>query len=265
MALLTTTNPLANSSITVDRNDTSLAMPELDLDESLRGSFFSRYAWQAEGNNTILRHNLAQLPAIWPGDFRKHVCIFAADSTPPIQQSNAPTLSAPPASTDNPTFANGGPAAHLSDLERVVVDAIKEVLDSRTVTVLFSAQPPRYLVPKTPVAQRIDQLILEDQGDEELLLERRAQAEWVKHTLARHWALHLPQPFIGFDSDEGLFVASWESDAECNTLTIDAREHKGWYDPWPAEESDNPLPDEIDLNSEAEWQRLRIALTTTLS
>ena len=80
-----------------------------------------------------------------------------------------------------------------------------------------------------------------------------------------HWGWDLPQPFIGFDLEEGFFVASWQSDSECNTLTIDAKEHKGWYDPWPTGEGENPLPDEIDLTTEAAWVRLRTALMTTWS
>ena len=120
----------------------------------------------------------------------------------------------------------------------------------------------RYLAPETPVAERIDELILAEQGREDVLLDRRQQAKWLKQAMASHWDLHLPQPFIGFDLDDGLFIASWQSDSECNTLTIDAGERKGWYDPWPAGEDDNPIPEEIDLDTEEAWQRLRTALTT---
>ena len=81
----------------------------------------------------------------------------------------------------------------------------------------------RYIAPETLVAERIDELILEDQGREDVLLDRQQQAEWLKQAMASHWGVHLPQPFIGFDLDDGLFIASWQSDSECNTLTIDAR------------------------------------------
>ena len=121
----------------------------------------------------------------------------------------------------------------------------------------------RYLTPQTPVAERIGELILEEQGHEGLLLDRKQQAEWLKQVMASYWDIHLPQPFIGFDLDEGLFIASWQSDSECNTLTIDAKERKAWYDPWPASESDNPMPGELDLETEEAWDRLRSALTTT--
>ena len=121
----------------------------------------------------------------------------------------------------------------------------------------------RYLTPQTSVAERIDELILEELGHEDLLLDRKRQAEWLKQVMASNWGINSPQPFIGFDLDDGLFIASWQSDSECNTLTIDAKEHKGWYDPWPASESDNPVPGEIDLETEEAWDRLRTALTTT--
>ena len=120
----------------------------------------------------------------------------------------------------------------------------------------------RYLAPETPVAERIDELILEEQGREDVLRDRQQQAEWLKRVMASHWHAQLPQPFIGFDLDDGLFIASWQSDRECNTLTIDAGERKGWYDPWPAGEDDNPIPEAIDLDTEEAWQRLRTALTT---
>ena len=121
----------------------------------------------------------------------------------------------------------------------------------------------RYNVPQTSVSDRIDELILEESGQEDLLLDRQQQASWLKLTMVLHWGGNLPQPFIGFDLDEGLFIASWQSDNECNTLTIDAKSHKGWYDPWPSDERDNPLPGEINLDTEEAWELLRIALTTT--
>lgn len=254
-----------NSTLTVHGNENSPVKPRLDFSEGLPGRYFSEFAWHVEPSTTILRHHFDELPAIWPGDFHQDICIFPIDSRPVIQQSNAPALSTQPISTYNPTFANGTRIASPSKLEQLISETIKEVLSSRKVTIYFSGHPARYLTPKTPVSERIDQLILEEDGNEELFLDRQQQAEWLKQIMAAHWGLHLPQPFIGFDLEEGFFVASWQSDTECNTLTIDAREHKGWYDSWPAEEDDNSLLDEIDLTTEAAWVRLRTALTTTQS
>ena len=122
--------------------------------------------------------------------------------------------------------------------------------------------PGRYHAPVTSAAERIDELILEEQSSEDVLLARQQQSEWLKRVMGSYWAADLPQPFIGFDPDEGLFIASWQSDSECNTLTIDAGERKGWYHTWPADEGDNPIPEEIDLDTGEAWQRVRTALTT---
>ncbi len=84
----------------------------------------------------------------------------------------------------------------------------------------------------------------------------------MKQALALHWNADLPQPFIGYDADEGTFVAEWQSETECNTLTIDAENHRGWYDPWPGGDAVG-LPEELDLDTEEAWQLLRNALTTT--
>ena len=166
-------------------------------------------------------------------------------------------------STEFETPAWSNPPQSVADSQPSVPIALVDFpINSWTVAVLSLSHPARYLSPQTPVAERINQLILEDQGNEELLLDRREQAEWLKQAMASHWGFHLPQPFIGFASDEGLFIASWQSDNECNTLAIDSKEHKGWYDPWPAGEGDNPIPEEIDLDSEDAWERLRTALTT---
>ena len=81
--------------------------------------------------------------------------------------------------------------------------------------------------------------------------------------MAIHWNRDLPQPFIGFDLDEGLFVAEWQSDTECHTLTIDAENRKARYDPWSPDESGRALPEEIDLNEEEGWVCLRNVLTGT--
>lgn len=118
----------------------------------------------------------------------------------------------------------------------------------------------RYHTPETSVSDRIDELILDESGSEDLLLNRRRQADWLKQVMALYWREHWPQPYVAFDLEEGLFTASWQSDEECNTLTIDAGLRKGWYDPWPDDDMDNPLPGEIDLDTEEAWERLRIAL-----
>ena len=81
--------------------------------------------------------------------------------------------------------------------------------------------------------------------------------------MAIHWNGDLPQPFIGFDLDEGLFVAEWQSDTECRTLTIDAENRKARYDPWSPDASGRALPEEIDLNQEDGWACLKNVLTGT--
>ena len=126
------------------------------------------------------------------------------------------------------------------------------------------AQPPsgRFLAPDTPPDERIDQLILVEPEQQHLLPRRTSQAEWLKQVLALHWNPDLPQPFIGYDIDEGTFVAEWQSETECNTLTIDAENHWGWYDPWPSHEAAE-LPKELDLDTEEAWLLLSNALTTT--
>lgn len=121
----------------------------------------------------------------------------------------------------------------------------------------------RFIQPDTAVAERIDQLLL-SLPHEPLLSQRRLRhAQWLKQAMALHWGNSLPQPFIGFDLDEGMFIIEWQSDSECNTLTVDAENRIGWYDPWPPDQND-PVPDtELDLDSEEGWELLRCALTTT--
>ena len=80
----------------------------------------------------------------------------------------------------------------------------------------------RFLVPNTPPADRIDQLVLVEPSQQYLLPLRKIHAEWLKQVLALRWNPDLPQPFIGYDTDEGTFVTEWHSETECNTLTIDA-------------------------------------------
>ena len=139
---------------------------------------------------------------------------------------------------------------------------VDSAMNSSTVTVVSLSHPGRYVAPLTPVSERIGELILEEQGDEDLLLDRQQQASWLKQVMAQHWGIPLPQPFIGFDLEDGFFIASWQSDNECNTLTIDAKERIGWYDPWPTPEDYNPMPEEVDLEAEETWERLRSALIT---
>ena len=121
-----------------------------------------------------------------------------------------------------------------------------------------------FLEPETAVAERIDQLILTHPNQQHLQQRRRSQAVWLKQAMGHHWTGDLPQPFIGFDLDDGLFIAEWHSDTECNTLTIDAESGKGWYYPWSSGIPDDTSFHELDLNTEEGWQCLRSALTTTL-
>ncbi|MDE2785583.1 MAG: hypothetical protein OXL37_02885 [Chloroflexota bacterium] len=123
----------------------------------------------------------------------------------------------------------------------------------------------RFVPPTTAVAERIDQLSLA-YPHEQLLRERRLlMARWLKQAMAAHWGNNLPQPFVGFDLDEGMFIMEWQSDTECNTLTIDAENRKGWYDPWHSEQADPVSTIELDLDTEEGWERLRCALTISQS
>ena len=121
----------------------------------------------------------------------------------------------------------------------------------------------RFVQPDTTVAERIDQLLLSLPHEQQLSRRRRDQAQWLKQAMALYWGNNLPQPFIGFDLDEGMFIIEWQSDTECNTLTVDAENRIGWYDPWPPGQNDPVLSTELDLDSEEGWERLRCALTTT--
>ena len=213
--------------------------------------------------DTKLRHDLDEWPAPWTaaGDQVARLC--AVDSRPVQQQSNASLRSAGIVSTGNGTLSNEIYSLSGSEAEEILSTIVDVVVVSNKRRAAVSRPRSRYLIPRTPVAERIDELILEEQGQEDLLLDRRQQAEWLKKVMASRWGIDLPQPFIGFDLDDGLFIASWQSDSECNTLTIDAKEHTGWYDAWPSSESDNPMLGEIDLDTEEAWERLRTALTTT--
>ena len=120
----------------------------------------------------------------------------------------------------------------------------------------------RFIEPGTPAADRIDQLTLAEHGQEHLLPLRTSHADWLKHALALHWSTDLPQPFIGYDTEDGTFVAEWQSETECNTLTVDAENHRGWYDPWTEGDAEG-FTEELDLDTEEAWQLLRNALTAT--
>ena len=121
----------------------------------------------------------------------------------------------------------------------------------------------RFVQPDTPVAERIDQLLLILPHEQQLNRHPGDQAQRLKQAMARHWGNNLPQPFIGFDLDEGMFIIEWQSDTECNTLTVDAENRIGWYDPWPPSQNEPESATELDLDSEEGWERLRCALTTT--
>ena len=98
----------------------------------------------------------------------------------------------------------------------------------------------RFTEPETPVSQRIDALIVHCPNQKD-------QAQWLKQALKARWSKDLPQPFIGFDDEDGTFVAEWQSDTECNTLAIDAGNHRGWYHPWP-DPAAGELSEELDLD-----------------
>ena len=167
------------------------------------------------------------------------------------------------ASVEFETPAGLNPRQSVADSQpSVPIALVDPPIYSGTVAILSPSHHGRYVAPLTSVSERIDELILEEQGNEELLRERQNQALWLKQVMTSHWVAPLPQPFIGFDLDDGFFIASWQSDSECNTLTIDAKKRIGWYDPWPATENDNPMPEEVDLEAKGTWQRLRSALMT---
>ena len=232
------------------------------LREEYPDAVYAGRLWHVEPSDTMLRHDLDEWSAPWTAAMDKDVRLYAVGSRPVEQLTNACMRMPGIVSTESISFAN---EIHLSSLtdERVLLSSIIDAVQLRSkVRIFVGHHLSRYVAPQTPVADRIGEIILEEQGQEDLLLDRRQQAEWLKQVMASHWGIHLPQPFIGFDLDDGLFIASWQSDSECNTLTIDAKEHTGWYDPWPGSESDNPMPGEIDLDTEEAWERLRTALTT---
>ena len=255
-----------NSAHTVAGNGTSPVIPKLDFSEDLSSASFSACAWHVEPSDTKLHHDFDESLAAWTAGFDKYVFIYAVGSGPMIQRSNV--LSRPPTlmSTGSPSLPNKIHVFKIlgtTEKTELLFSLVPEVPLSNKENVDLLPSYIRYLAPHTPVAERIDALILDEQGNEELLRNRQNQALWLKQVMASHWAPPLPQPFIGFDLEDGLFTASWQSDSECNTLMIDANEHTAWYDPWPATDSDNPIPGEIDLDTEDAWEHLRTALTTT--
>ena len=212
------------------------------------------YTTQIHQPNSMLVRGFQILPGTWNPAMNDEIHCYIVDSTQMKGLAAAATNSTPIASTGNIRVPAGNNPPDLADL--VMFAGKINPFDA-------PHHRSRYLSPQTRVSERIAELILEEHGEEDLLLHRQQQADWLKRIMASQWTANLPQPFIGFDLEEGLFIASWQSDTECNTLTIDANAHKGWYDSWPADEDDNPLPGELDLDTEEAWQRLRSALTTT--
>ena len=251
-----------NGTRTMVGNEPKAARSTLELQEERLGTFFSGYAWHIDPIDTKLSLGLDELPLTWASSLDKSVCYYSSGSGSVMQRSNTVALQSDIVSTGSMSLANEALLSSASNIEQVLSSIIHERLLSRTVAVVFLSHYGRYLAPQTPVSERIDELILEEQGNEDLLLDRQQQAVWLKQVVAQHWAPPLPQPFIGFDLEDGFFIASWQSDNECNTLTIDAKERIGWYDPWPATEDDNPMPEEVDLEAKETWERLRSALMT---
>lgn len=248
---------------TVAINGLTYPRPVLVYREDSPDTIFSHYAWQIEPPETASLYDYAELPVFWNPTLGKNVCIYTTGSMSAQQQSNKPRRPSYIVFTSNPSHANEISLPNPVDTGDVLQAIADRVILSKNAPIGFSNYQTRYLMPHTSVAERIDELILEEYGNEHLLLDRRKQAEWLKEVMGSCWGIHLPQPFIAYDLEEGVFVASWQSDRECNTLTIDAEEHKGWYDPWPASDYHNPILGKIDLDTEEAWERLRFALTTT--
>ena len=244
-------------------NDPNQARPMVVLSRGIRYSVSSEFVWYAEPSDTMLRYGIDEWRLPWTAAVVGDTRLCAVDSMLVQQQSNAALKPPEIVSTGSVSLANETHFLSPMEAEEALSTLVGVVTVANRGPIAAVRPHSRYLAPSTPVAERIDELILEDQGQEEVLLDRRQQAEWLKQVMAFYWKTALPQPFIAFDLEDGLFVASWQSHSECNTLTIDAKERKGWYDPWPASESDNPMPGDIDLDTEEAWERLRIALTTS--
>ena len=213
--------------------------------------------------NTMFVRNFKNLPGNWNPTTDKEVPLCEVSSTQMRTPAPARTHLTSIETSGNTKPLVGDLSDRPTDLEQALFTAATGIVVVGNDPADFIKGQNRYFSPQTTVSARIDELVLEENGEGELLLDRRQQAGWLKQALASRWAAHLPQPFIGFDLEDGLFTASWQSNSECNTLTIDAETHTGWYDPWPADEEDNPLPGELDLDTEEVWRRLRFALMTT--
>ena len=234
----------------------------VDFCEVEAGSVYSCCRWQVEPRATMLPYGLEEWRAPWGATVVGEGVLCAAESMLLQPQSNAGLVITDSFATAGARWSNGWYSPSPMETEEMLSALAGGVCLTNRSPVRIGRLFSRYFVPLTPVVERIDELILEEQGDEGVLLDRQEQVEWLKQALASYWRLDLPQPYMGFDLDEGVFVASWQSDDECNTLTIDAKERIGWFDPWPSVERGNPMPGEIDLDTEEAWERLRIALTT---
>ena len=246
-------------------NDSNQARPMVVLSRGIRYAVSSEFIWYAEPSDTMLRYGVDEWRAPWTAAVVGNTRLCALDSMLAQQQSNAALKLPEIVSTGSVSLANETHLLSPMEAEEALSTLVGVVMVANRGPVAVVRPQSRYLAPLTPVAERIDELILEDQGQEDVLLDRHQQAEWLKQVMTLYWKTTLPQPFIAFDLEDGLFVASWQSHSECNTLTIDANERKGWYDPWPTSDSAHPMPEEIDLDTEEAWERLRIALTTTRS
>ena len=234
----------------------------VDFCEVEAGSVYSGCRWQVEPWATMLPYGPEKWRAPWGATVLGEGVLCVVESMLLQPQSNAGLVFTDAFATTGDRWSNGWYSPSPMDTEGMFSALAGGVCLTNRSPVRIGLRVSRYFVPLTPVAERIDELILEEQGDEGLLLDRREQAEWLKQVLASYWRLDLPQPYMGFDLDEGVFVASWQSDDECNTLTIDAKERIGWYYAWPSGERGNPMPGDIDLDMEEAWERLWIALTT---
>ena len=256
--------PIVGNSGTLPRvgNAAQRGKAVVDFREVEAGSVYSGCRWQVEPWATMLPYGPEEWRALWDATVVGEGVLCAAESMLLQRQSNAGLVITDASATVGDRWSNGWYSLSPMETEEMLSALAGGVCLTNRSPVGVGRLVSRYFVPLTPVAERIDELILEEQGDEDVLLDRQEQAEWLKQVLASYWRLDLPQPYMGFDLDEGVFVASWQSDDECNTLTIDAKERIGWYDPWPFGERGNPMLGEFDLDTEEAWERLRIALTT---
>ena len=112
--------------------------------------------------------------------------------------------------------------------------------------------PNGFHAPDTLVGERIEQLELDPP--------RPKEKQWLKQTLATRWPEDLPQPFMGFDEDEGAYTLVWQSDSRCNTLNVHADRKTGTYCPWPSNHTEEYLED-LDLNTDEAWLFLKNGIT----